>query len=291
MPLLDQPPWPASPEFARAPRINALQGPAQYLFTGEDALQIDSFDSAAGVTLTIAGAMLGTDLQLLPFSFTVTPTTNRVVTTVRVGVDSGWLEHIRIIVTAGAPLLGQTFVFVRICRGTLANALTLGTIASGYVTANTDLYWPGGTTQLPLDGEGWAQAVTIGNPAAGTDWSQTVPTNARWELVAASALLTTSAVVANRQPRLIADDGATPVFEAASPVAITAGLAIRESWGAGAGGPVSADILTGGAVSSGLPNDLYLPAGFRVRSATGAIDVGDQWSAIRLYVREWIEGV
>jgi len=279
-----------APDFAGLDRALAVQGPAQYLFTAEDQIQIDTLGSVANLVLTISGAMLGARLQLLPFAFTVVPTSSRSVGTTRVTVDSGWLQHIRIVVTTGAPILGQTFVWIRICRGGTTNALVLGTIASGYVTASTDLYWPGGTTQLPLDGEGAALRIAITNPAAGADWSVTVPTGARWELVSASMLYTASAVAANRQPRLTVDDGTNIVFEGPSVAAITAGLAIRESWGAGAGGPVSADITTGGAVSSGLPNDLYLEGGWRVRSSTGAIDGGDTWTAGSLYVREWLEG-
>lgn len=38
-----------------------------------------------------------------------------------------------------------------------------------------------------------------------------------------------------------------------------------------------------------IPNDVWLRAGFRVRSATGAINAADQWGSISLLVREWLE--
>jgi len=278
------------PAFAGEDRAEAVQGPAQFLFTGEDQLQIDSWSALGGVTITVSGAMLGEGLQLLPFSVSTSNSGGRSVQTARFTVDSGWLQHVRVSAAASGLIFGWTFVWIRIVRGSGGTPLILGTIASGYVTASTDLYWPGGTTELPLDGAGAAYDVAIANPGAGAEFGVTVPAGARWELVAVSILLTTSAVVANRQPRLVIDDGGTIVYEAASPVAITAGLAIRLSWGAGAGGPIVADIATGGAVSSPIPNDLYLPRGYRIRSVTGALDVGDAYTTGAVLVREWQDG-
>ena len=278
------------PEFAGETRDQAIQHPAPFLFTGEEAIQLDVLNSTAGVTLQISGAMLGTGLELLPFAVSMVPTSNRIVTTLRFPVDSGWLQHIRVIVTAGSPQEGNCFVFVRVCRGTLSGALVLGTLAGGYVTPNTDLYWPEGPFQKPTDGAGWPQQIGITTPGAGTDFVMTVPTNARWEIVGVSMRLTASAAVANRLPRLIIDDGSNTLFEAPAPAAITAGQAMRVSWGAGAGGPVVFDSTSPGAYSSPIPNDIYLPAGFRVLSQTGGLDVADQWAAGNMLVREWNQG-
>lgn len=285
-PPADQPPGPLA-KFANFPRDAALQGPAQYVFLGEDQLEIDSIGSVSGVVLTISGVMLSERFELRPFSFTHTPSSNRSIVTTRVSIDSGWLEHLRIIVSTGAPIFGQVFVAARICRGGTSNALVLGTIATGYVTANTDVAWPEFENLLPLDGAGAPRSITVSNPAAGSEWSQVVPTGARWKIVAVVAQLVTSAAVATRSVRLFLDDGANVFF--ATPAAATqaAGATVAYSYGDGAGGPITADAAF---IEAPLPNDCYLLGGFRIRSKTANIDVGDQYSLITLLVQEWQEG-
>src|SRR5215470_1568071 len=271
------PSYPLGPPFADLDRPLAVQGPAQFLFTGEDVLQIDTLCSLAGVTLTITGAMLGEGLQLLPFSFTHAPNSNRTIATTRVTVDSGWLQHVRVIASAGAPLLGQCFVFIRQVRGLTTNALALARITSGYVTATTDLSYPNDAAQLPLDSEGAPLRIAVTTPAAGADFTITVPTGARWQLDTVSGLYTASAAVANRVPELVIDDGANIVFAAPTNTAITGGQTARVSWGAGAGGPIA-----GANTDQTIPlaNDMYLPGGFRIRSNTALIQAADTWTAI-----------
>ena len=50
-----------------------------------------------------------------------------------------------------------------------------------------------------------------------TEWSETVPTGARWQLLALMVTLATDANVANRFPALAIDDGALVVFQAIRP--------------------------------------------------------------------------
>jgi len=279
--------YPFDVPFGSLARETILQGPGQFVFTGEDALQIDSLSSLAGLVLTITGTMLGEGGLLIPFAFTHVPNSNRTVATTRVSIDSGWLQQVRVVVSTGAPLIGQCWVAVRRSRGLTAIALTTATIQTQYVTATTDLYWPGAQAQLPLDGEGAALRQAVTTPGAGADWTITVPTGARWELIAASGLFTAAVAAANRQPELIIDDGANIVFAAPTQTNITTGQVSRVSWGAGAGGPLAGVNLD---QSLPIPNDLYLPAGFRIRSNTPNINAGDTWTAINVFTREWLEG-
>jgi len=275
------------PESGGLPRELALRFPSPFVLTGEDALEIDSVCSLPNVTLTISGVMLSSRLQLIPFSFIHLPNSNRTIATTRTSIDSGWIMHLRVTASAGAPLVGQTFVWVRLCRGTTATALILGTICSGYVTANTDIFFPGGLQQGPLDGNGVVRSVQIANPAAGADFTITVPTGARWELVSASALFTTAAAVANRHTLLVVDDGANIVYESAQTTAQIASLAIQHSWGQA----IAASTDAGGLSDvNPLPARIALVGGWRVRSSTGNIQAADQWSAIFISVREWLEG-
>ncbi len=129
--------------------------------------------------------------------------------------------------------------------------------------------------------------VTLANPAAGADWRHTCPGNAIHRVVAARALLTASAAVANRLPSLVLSDGSDDF--AASPVttAVTAGLAVPISTFPGA--PAGGALLTALTVASPTDGWQLLP-GWSLRVATVALDVADQWSAIRLWVVEYSTG-
>lgn len=284
--------FPLAQPFSELDREYALQGPGQFLFTGEDNLQIDTIGSVAGLVITVAGVMLTSKLELRPFSRSVVPTSDRTLGSTRISVDSGWLQHVRVIVTTGAPLYGQTWVGLRIARGTTANALVTGTITTGYVTANTDLFWPGQQPVNPLDGEGAPRRIAVISPAAGADWAFTVPTGARWELVAVLETFAAAIAVANRLARLIITDGTNNIVFVPAPAAITASQTALQSYQAGGGGPMTADNTVPGSIvyEAPLPNDVFLIGGWQVTSSTNGIQAADQYSAISLYVREWLEG-
>jgi hypothetical protein len=121
-------------------------------------------------------------------------------------------------------------------------------------------------------------------PAAGAEWSITVPAGACWEVLHVSATLATSAVVANRQPQLVyrnQDGLSLAIFSSASSQAASLTNALQ--WDAGLGAAVNTTAIEAPISTPAIP----LQAGWTVRSSAAPLDVGDQWSAIRLIVIEW----
>ncbi|MGH9411301.1 MAG: hypothetical protein ACRD1V_17845, partial [Vicinamibacterales bacterium] len=112
-----------------------------------------------------------------------------------------------------------------------------------------------------------------------------VPVGARWRVKAITAPLVTSSAVANRFPNLIVDDGAKTVFQVGTDQAQTASTTTTYSIAEGIGLEGNSDNVVLGT----LPVDLRLPAGFRLRSLTTALDAGDNWGAPQILVEEWIE--
>ena len=283
------PTWPTgppAPPVVGFPRDAARWTPMPWLFTAEDVLQLDSVCSQSGVTVTVNGVLLSADLQLLPFSWTHSPNSNRTVATTRVSLGLGWLQHVRVLVTGGAAKQGECFVALRVCRGLTSNAIVLATIAAGYVTTTTDLYTPGGTIGTSLDGAGTVRSITGTTPAAGADILETVPTNARWELIAFTAQLTTSAVVASRVVGLTIDDGTNIYFRDSPAFTQTANLIDIYSF---ANGQSKIAAPSSSFVLGNVPVDNRLIATHRIRTKTLFIDVGDQWTAPQYLVREWLE--
>lgn len=121
-------------------------------------------------------------------------------------------------------------------------------------------------------------------PAAGAEFVATVPAGVIWELIGLQATLTASAVVANRQPSLLVRDAdQTQLARFGQPGTVTASTGATIEWWAGLG-----MTATVGPQMSGLPAPpLVLTAGAQLRSLTGGLDAGDQWSALVLTVRQW----
>lgn len=78
------------------------------------------------------------------------------------------------------------------------------------------------------------QVVSVSNPAAGADFSYTVPTGSRWKLISASYTLTTDANVANRLARIRVKRGTPVILMAAASAVQAAGAAATNYFQLGA---------------------------------------------------------
>lgn len=177
------------------------------------------------------------------------------------------------------------YVNVGLFRGVAIASNQDEAIFCGYIGATNAFGFPESVSQRQTDGAGCLRTISGADPAAGVEISETVPTGARWELIAFRFTLVTSAVVANRDMRLVIDDGANVLWQypanavqAASQTRVyTASMAL----------PQIQD--SDGNFFVPIPQALLLTAGFRIRTLTGSIDAGDNYSAPQYLVREWLE--
>lgn len=129
----------------------------------------------------------------------------------------------------------------------------------------------------------YLRVVPVAPPAPGQEWSIAAPGQGYWRILAARWVLVTDANVANRHVSLLLDDQ-TDVL-AGLPAGAVQAAGLTQSYSLFPGSPPGA--LAGAPWLLPAPTDgLVLMPGFRVRSSTVAIQVGDQYSAIRLYVEE-----
>jgi hypothetical protein len=124
-------------------------------------------------------------------------------------------------------------------------------------------------------------------PAAGADWTQTVPGQSTWALVSVCAQLVTSSAVANRVPVLKVTDGTNTIAQIPEPVSLTASLTTTVTWMAD--GATTSTAITGASVIVNTPK-LILPPGFVLSSVTSLIDTGDQWQNVNVTVVEVLTG-
>lgn len=121
------------------------------------------------------------------------------------------------------------------------------------------------------------------DPAAGIDWTLPATGAATWRIVSFVARLVTSAVVANRQVTLLADDGERVWFATSAASVQTASQTTDYAGHTNSGrGGATPGVLTLSIPSAGL---LLLP-GYRLRVSTSGLDAGDQWSVVRALADE-----
>jgi hypothetical protein len=251
----------------------------------DEALRLTTFNSQAGVALAIDGRFRGQDGQPRAINERAVPNTDRTIATQLIGLSDVELLNLQVRATGGAPRIGQCFAVLEIVRGRTGDVQPVATLAQGYVTDTQRLAWPGSAVRSSVDGSGVLRSITGTDPAAGAEWSETVPTNARWRFVAVRVALVTDATVANRVPQVIVDDGTNTLYLIPSHANQTASLTwTYHGFYAGAAG-----FASGNYIALPFPGDLFLQGGWRIRSSTGSLQAGDNWGAPQLLVEEWIE--
>ena len=263
-----------------------LASPAAFYVTGEDALQLTALNSATGVRLTVSGRFMGLDGLPRPFVESLTPTTDRVASSIVRPLGEGWILDLTVVAAAGSPSIGQCWARVQVVRGLTSVGIVLGTLVSGYVTAVQPIAYPRGKVRGTLDGAGLIRSITGTDPAAGVEIAETVPTNARWRFLAARFSLVTDATVSNRSVTFVADDGTTIYFTGAAHDVQAASLTLGYHVGraiAAARAPAALN------VDVPWPATLELQGGHRVRTVTGNLQAGDNYGAPQLLVEEVIE--
>lgn len=131
------------------------------------------------------------------------------------------------------------------------------------------------------------KTVRVPTPAAGAEFTMPARGGEWWRVISMVATFTTDANVADRTVTLVGDDG-TDVFWRAGAAAVQA---------AGATGLLSATAglgqsqVAGGVSAFPLPGEgLWLQSGWRVRSVTTNIQVGDTFTGIIALVQQFDTG-
>lgn len=128
--------------------------------------------------------------------------------------------------------------------------------------------------------------IVVPSPAAGAEWIQAVPGGVLWEVLEVSYTFATSVVVANRVSQVVfANADLRSVFRTSPSVNQAASQSVPYAYGAGVGVVITALVLQGSFPSP----PIVMSPGYTIRTSTGSIDAGDQYSNITLQVREWDE--
>jgi len=274
--------------------------------TPDDSVVIGVRNSASGVRLTAAARVWspstpqGLDSEtpwppVSPIAFAfpeafagsavpITPPTDRSLQLTSLSLAQGYLVGVTVVATGGAPKRGQCLVTISLRRGAAGAATTFQTLAQDYVTSTLGPSWPPGRLIAGIEGPGVIRVIAVATPAVGQNWTQTVPTGARWIIRLIQSVFTSTAPN-NQQPNLQIADATGLNLQIQSPVKVVgAGTTVFEWF---AGGPSL--VAQNNVDQLSLPNPLILVPGAYVRVSTAGILAGDAWTGIQLWVEELIE--
>lgn len=290
--MLDQPAVteqifePSAPSIQRGPPATY---PWLFTFTGEDVLELTSWNSASGVRLAVQGRVHTPDRGVIPFAGSHTPATTRVAVTTVHTVPLGDLLNVVVFADTGAPLLGETFVRLAVRRGAGAAFTRLGVLIQGPATALRAQAWPGSPIMSSLDVEPVIRALILAAPGAGNDIFFQVPTGARWEMLSLKTTLVLGAAGVAGMSRIQIGDAALNIWyegytlaaggaNTTNPTTFAQGTTLSSFGLAGVGTATTTPIP---------PNRLTNNAGVVIHSDNAAAQV--TWGFQTLNVREWLD--
>lgn len=256
--------------------------PALVYVTRDDVLQLTMAAPTVATTVQLSLRLLSPQGEVIPRfeTFTIGPTAGTPTTKLLQNCE-GYLLSASVL-TPGAPL-GQCFISLAIRRGGGSSDATFGDILlQGYPGSTGGIAFPQSLITSVTDSGGLIRVLTVANPAAGADFSTTVPVGVQWLVRSVHALFTASAAVANRLPKLrITDAVPNTIFTTTDSQTVTASNAGEFSFAPGGN-----NIFGSAVFNFGLPQHFRLQAGFILRSVTAGIQAADQWSQIVLTVEE-----
>lgn len=159
------------------------------------------------------------------------------------------------------------------------------TLVQGYVTTIQRVSWPVIQADYPLNGPGLPVYLTLTGPAAGANFTYTVPNNIRMRVMSLFFHLVTSATVANRVVTVQAIAGGTAVAYSAAQAAQAASSTVNYTAAAGYPSVAAGD----GSVYIPLPFQYIFQAGMSLQVNVIALAATDQISNVNCSFEEWVD--
>ena len=159
-------------------------------------------------------------------------------------------------------------------------------LGAGYVHQQKALSWPWVNQSEPVVGGGRLKVITGADPAAGAEFTVTVPTNRMWKLLSVRCLFVAAAGGGTRKPHLVLNDGSNDFADYPPTDGADASQSLFFMFAPlGAASPSNSD----NDLMVNIPGNLSLPEGFVIKSLTEGFAGGDNWATPFLFVEEYMQ--
>lgn len=170
-------------------------------------LILRAWNSLAANTLTLTVVMMLPNGKLQLLSRDLTPTTDRVLTSITMPVHDGEIISATVSSANAALERGQCFVQVELQKTHATAPISLQTIIQSYVTGAENVNYPSTALESSTSGRGYA-AIDSTPDLTGSLWiGWTVPARALWKVKSIFTILSCDANAADRKPwaEIVAD--------------------------------------------------------------------------------------
>jgi hypothetical protein len=278
---------PAVPGDEQPGHISLVSAPGPQVMNGDFLILSLTTSDATGV-VEFRGRHMRVDGEIVPFERTLTFSGTGTQSDVVATLSAGWIIGFSVNRVSGTLTDGEVQGSVYVGRNVGGLQQKVLCLASGGITNTKSLGLGGfgdpflaGTQVTPAPEVG--TVITGADPAVNTQWTITVPASTIYKVYLVRATLVTDATVANRQVSLQIDDGTTTLYQGYCGQNSVASTTNTFNWGA-----VGASSTASAAIQSVVaPFPIFLGPGYRLRSAVGAFQAGDDWGAPVAYVTSY----
>lgn len=269
-------------------QLKRVTPPSPLYVSVDDKLVVGAATSQTNEVVTVNYRLLrASDGVIVPGQFTVTPTNNRTIVVKTQQLAEGFLLSASV-KAAVATTRGMTFVRAFLGAGPFGAGQPSYMLMADYVTTAMAPAHPNGRVLAPTEGPGLLYSVRAAHSPAGTNWSFTVPTNARWRVESIQSLLVTSATVATRQVSLVIASPTDTIAIVPGNVNQAASQTEFYIWGDG----LLYQVDTRPVDSAPLPRNMILLPSFVINAQVLSLQAADQWSDFPVvFVEEWLDNV
>lgn len=236
----------------------------------------------SNLSFTLSARLLMPDGTIVPNQWTRVVAGQRNATYTPIPLPECFILAISLTANTDSTMRG-CFGQIIISRGQPNIGVISQVLASGFCCSTLAISWPSGVNTNNVDCAGNIRNITGTTPAAGAEISESVPANARWLLISIRLLLTTTATAGNRQIVIRITDGVTIFYEGEAASAMPPSTALAAVFAAGGVSKAAALVVS----TNPLPSPLILNQAWQIKTLTGSIAAGDQYSAPQYAVEEW----
>lgn len=256
----------------------SLAPPADAYIRPDDQLVIDLTHNNPNVPVLVRARLLRVDgvvmiIEEQMFS-TSTGSTQRYI----LPLAEGFLLSIAVSTPATFGNTLPPYVAVYLSQNIAATYNVTACFISDYVTFRRPASWTPGVSAQGVPQPIWKYSTILNPPAAGQDWTWSIPQYQRHKLLGICARFQTSAVVASRQVTLVINVGGVPIYQyltaAAQPASTLALYTFSNS--------NTLASVNGTQFVTSIPTDLELAYIDSVQVVTANKDAADQWSNISI---------
>lgn len=264
----------------------AVQPPSYVYVDPNDDLTVACATSQTNETVTVSYRLLRADGELVLGQFTLSPPNTRAVATHTESLAEGFLLSVSC-KAAVATTRGQTFVRVFLSDPALGAGQPSYMLMADYITTQLAPAHPNGRVLAPSEGPGWTHQFVATPAGAGLQWTFAVPTNARLQLRTIFAILSTDATVGNRTVRLDARIAGGTAFAATATAVQAPSLTVSYTYS-----PLATLVPLLPALGYvPLPPGITQLGGDIIEDVTALVGAADRWTAVGIFVEEWLDNV